>query len=141
MSSGIYHYKPGDEVDVEVVEDGEGNLPDRGDLVKAVGETADHVQVTGLEDPDDTAIAQMGSIPSDRHGDPTEGAAEAIVVKPITWVDYDGEVDVGDEVEESPDGVVEYGDEAEQNIPLGIVFQTVVREFGVGDKVAVARYR
>ncbi len=140
MSSGIYHYKPGDEVDVEVVEDGDEQLPDRGDLVKAVGETADHVQVSGLEAPDDVAIAQLLDVPVDENGNVTEGAATAVVVKPITWMAYDEAVEPGDEVAESPDGVVAF-DEANHEIPLGIVFQTVVREFGVGDKVAVARYR
>lgn len=140
MSSGIYHYNPGDEVPVEVVEDGGGNLPDRGDLVKVVGEAAGMVQVSLLEADDDVAIGQVGSVPSDQNGDPIEGAAEAIVVKPVTWVDYGGAVDAGDEVAESPDGVVGF-DPENHEMPLGIVFQTVVSEFGVGDKVAVARYR
>lgn len=140
MSSGIYHYQPGDEPPVEVVEDGAGNLPERGDLVKIVGESADRVQVSALEAVDDVAVAQLLDVPVDENGTPVQGAATAVVVKPITWVDYDGAIAAGDEVAESPDGVVAF-DPANHETPLGIVFQTVVREFGVGDKVAVARYR
>lgn len=142
MSSGIYHYKPGDEVPVEVVEDGGEELPDRGDFVKAVGETADNVQVAGLDDDGDLAVAQLLDVPTDDQGNAVEGAATAVMVKPVTWVPVDGgySPSVGDEVSEGADGVREY-DDAAHDVPMGQVFQTVVREFGIGDKIAIARYR
>ena len=150
MSGGIFHYTPGDEVDVEVVEDGSGNLPDRGDFVKPTGETANHVQVSGLDADGDLAVAQMLDIPTDQDGNPTTGGATAVVVKPITWVPVsasfaDADQTVGTEVQEYADGVVDMAtaetDGNDLRVPAGVVFQTVAREFGIGDKIAIARYR
>jgi len=150
MTGGIFHYKPGDEVDVEVVEDGGGNLPDRGDFVKPVGETENHVQVSGLDADGDLAVAQIQDIPSDSDGNATTGAATAVVTKPITWVPVsasfaDADQTPGTEVQEYADGVVDSAtaevDGNDQRVPAGVVWTTIVREFGIGDKIAIARYR
>lgn len=150
MSSGVYNYTPGDEVPVELVENATDELPERGDFVKITGDSdaVDGPQVSALDANGDLAIGQILDIPSDQNGDAQEGAATLVLTNPVTWTpvsaDY-ADPSAGDEVVEYADGVVDVGtadtDGNSQEVPAGQVFQTVVREFGIGDKIAVARYR
>lgn len=140
MSADIYAYTPGAEIPVYIEEDVNGDLPDRHDFVTITGETADYTVVQKAGD-GDVALGQLRDFDkADDDGNVQEGAGTVVSGKPITWVPAGEPVEAGDVVMEGADGVVAF-DGAVQDTPYGQVFATVAREFGVGEKVAIANHR
>lgn len=141
-----YLYTPGDEVPVEVVDDGDG-LPSRGDIVEVVGETEQATQVAVVSTQGTEGIGVVRQLPSDEQGNVVAGDATIVLGKPVVAVSEstDGSVSAGAEVQEDAGGgVVGYdGATTQTTTPYGQVFAAHAGKygFGKGGKVAVALYR
>lgn len=146
MSGAELLYMPGDEVPVDVQDQGNG-LPERGDVVEITGEDAQQTTVGLLNAQGDEGIGIITDLSSDTDGNAVAGPGTILITKPVVAVSEstDGSTTAGDEVQEDAGGGVIGFDGAttQTSTPLGQVFAANAGKYGYGKqgKVAVALYR
>jgi hypothetical protein len=153
-SNDVVRYLPGDEVEVEIVADSGDAVATKGDLVEINGENEAHVEVVGIQSQGNESIGVLQTVPrelakddvsaSDLTSGDSAGTAVLRLTKPIYNLNVDSgyTASVGDLVQETTGGVEAYAGAASQAAtPLGIVFETLARDFGHGDGVGVAIFR
>lgn len=144
--SGTVLFTPGEEVPVEVVDNGNG-LPAEGEAVEVAGETAEMTQVETIVAEGNEGIGVITQLPSDEDGNVVEGEGTILLAKPVVAMPEttSGNNAAGTEVQEDAGGSVIGFDGATTatSTPLGQVFAANAAKygFGIGDKVAVALYR
>lgn len=146
MTGQTVLFTPGDTVPVDIIDDGDG-LPEEGDIVEIVGETAQMTEVALVADEGNEGIGIVTDVASDENGDREAGPGTILVGKTVATVnESDGaDVSAGDEVQEDAGGgVIDYDDAGTQTTtPYGQVFSANAGKYGYGKggKVAVALYR
>lgn len=146
MSGDTVLFMPGDEVPVDIQDQGNG-LPSRNDVVEVTGEGTQFTEVGTVNSEGDEGIGIVTDVASDEDGNAIAGPGTILLSKPVAMVNEDtgGATAAGDEVQETAGGGVIGFDGAttQTSTPLGQVFAANAGKygFGKGNKVAVALYR
>jgi hypothetical protein len=146
MSGDTLLFMPGDEVPVDIQDQGNG-LPERRDVVEITGEGTHLTEVGVVNSQGDEGIGIVSDVASDVDGNPEAGPGTILITKPVAILEEstDGSTAAGDEVQEDAGGGVVGFDGAttQTSTPLGQVFAANAGKygFGKGNTVAVALYR
>lgn len=146
MSGRTVLFMPGDEVPVDIQDQGNG-LPSVNDYVEITGESGQLTEVGVVNSQGDEGIGIVSQMESDEQGNEVAGPGTIIAAKPVVVISEttDGSTSAGDEVQEDAGGGVVGFDGAttQTSTPLGQVFAANAGKYGFGKqgKVAVALYR
>ena len=146
MSGDTLLFMPGDEVPVDIQDQGNG-LPSRGDVVEITGEGTQLTQVGIVNAQGDEGIGVVTDVKSDKDGNAVAGPGTVLITKPVVILDEStqGALSAGTEVQEDAGGTIIGFDGAttQTSTPLGQVFAANAGKygFGKGNTVAVALYR
>lgn len=153
VQADIVDFIPGERVPAVIVADDDGDLPDKGDRLKPVGEEEGLVQFSLTESQGETGAAKFAGFEPDVDDDASNYAAGDRVGKgSILFTGYVTRetptggyaASVGDLVQLEDKGAIgAYTGAATQDPagPFGMVLATNAWEFGQGDAVAVANFR
>jgi len=146
MSGDTLLFMPGDEVPVDIQDQGNG-LPSRRDVVEITGEGTHLTEVGIVNSQGDEGIGIVTDVASDEDGNAVAGPGTILITKPVAILEEstDGSTAAGDEVQEDAGGGLVGFDGAttQTSTPLGQVFAANAGKygFGKGNTVAVALYR
>lgn len=143
--SGTVLFTPGEEVPVEVVDNGNG-LPAVGESVEVAGETAEMTQVETIAAQGNEGVGVVTQMPSDEDGNVVAGEGTILLSKPVVAMpeSTSGANAAGALVQEDAGGsVTGYPATTATDTALGQVFAANAAKygFGIGDRVAVALHR